>query len=504
MFPALLAPLQRTLVDDLTAFSPELVVVVTIVVLLLARLVKGLDGVHLTPVAAVGALAGLALIVPLILPHDYGPVGSPAFTGLLYLDPFAAAVRGLVLLTAFLVLLLGLVSGVPDREDSADFGVLVLGAALGMMLMASANHLLMVFLAVEMASLPSYALAGFLKGKPKGSEAALKYVVFGAAASGVMLYGISLLTARFGTGSLTGIRIALSNEVGPFGWDPQLVAGVLFLCVGLGYKVSAVPFHLWLPDAFEGAAAEVGAFLSIASKAAALGLVARIVYRLTFDGDTGSSPPYYHGFSLALQIAAAVTATVGNLAAYGQTNLKRLLAYSTVAHAGYMLMAIAPVGPAGPAAVLVYLAAYLPANLGAFAVVAAVRNRTGSEEMSAVRGLVTQSPVLGVGFAVCLMSLLGLPPLAGFAAKFQVFSAVYDAGANWLLAVGIINTVVSAGYYLKVLRTIGLDDPADSAPLGESLGFRTIVGGLAVLLVLLGLAWGPLAFALGKMAVIRG
>jgi NADH-quinone oxidoreductase subunit N len=205
-----------------------------------------------------------------------------------------------------------------------------------------------------------------------------------------------------------------------------------------------------------------------------------------------------------LQITAAVTATVGNLAAYGQTNLKRLLAYSTVAHAGYMLMAIAPVGPAGPAAVLVYLAAYLPANLGAFAVVAAVRNRTGSEEMSAVRGLVTRSPVLGVGFAVCLMSLLGLPPLAGFAAKFQVFSAVYDAGADWLLAVGIVNTVVSAGYYLKVLRTIGLDDPADPAPLGESLGFRVIVFGLAVLLVALGLAWGPLANVLGKAAVIRG
>src|SRR5262249_22062689 len=140
----------------------------------------------------------------------------------------------------------------------------------------------------------------------------------------------------------------------------------------------------------------------------------------------------------------------------------------------------------------------------AFAVVAAVRNRTGSEDLAAVRGLVTRSPVLGVGFAVFLMSLLGLPPLAGFAAKFQVFSAVYDAGANWLLAIGIINTVISAGYYLKVLRTIGLDDPADPAPLAEPVGFRAIVFWLAVALVLLGLAWGPLAFVVGKVAVIRG
>jgi NADH-quinone oxidoreductase subunit N len=435
------------------------------------------------------------------------------FTGLLALDPFAAAVRGLVLLTAFLVLLLGLAAGVPDRDDSADFGVLVLGAALGMMLMASANHLLLVFLAVEMASLPSYALAGFLKGRPKGSEAALKYVVFGAAASGVMLYGISLLTARFGTGSLTDIRVALSHQVGTAGWDPQLVAGVLFLCVGIGYKLSAVPFHLWLPDAFEGAAAEVGALLSVASKAAALALATRVVYRLAFGGEVGTGPafdgggglpPYYRGLSLTLQIAAAVTATVGNLAAYGQTNLKRLLAYSTVAHAGYMLMAIAPVGAAGPAAVLVYLVAYLPANLGAFAVVSAVRNRTGSEDIAAARGLVSRSPVLGVGLAVCLMSLLGLPPLAGFTAKFQVFSAVYDAGANWLLAVGIVNTVVSAGYYLKVLRTIGLDDPADQTPLAAPIGLRAIVFGLAVALVVLGLAWGPLAAVAEKVAVIRG
>jgi NADH-quinone oxidoreductase subunit N len=504
MFPVRLATLQGPLLNDLVSFLPELVLVVTIVFLLAARLVKVLDVVHLTPIAAVGAAAALALVVPLLNPSEQRPIGGPAFTGLLALDPFAATVRGLVLLTAFLVLLLGLATGVPDREDSADFGALVLGAALGMMLMASANHLLVVFLAVEMASLPSYALAGFLKGRPKGSEAALKYVVFGAAASGVMLYGISLLTARFGTGSLSGVRMQLANQVANHGWDPQLVAGVLFLCVGLGYKVSAVPFHLWLPDAFEGAAAEIGAFLSVASKAAALGLAARVVYRLAFDGDTGLSPPYYHGLTLTLQIAAAVTATVGNLAAYGQTNLKRLLAYSTVAHAGYMLMAIAPVGTAGPAAVLVYLAAYLPANLGAFAVVAAVRNRTGSEDLAAVRGLVSRSPVLGVGLAVCLMSLLGLPPLAGFTAKFQVFSAVYDVGANWLLAVGIVNTVVSAGYYLKVLRTIGLDDPADPTPLAASVGLRAIVFALAVTLVVLGLAWGPVAATADKAALIRG
>ncbi len=498
MFPNRLLDIQEPLLNDLVAFSPELILVGAIVVLLLARLVKALDGVHLIPLAAIGCAGGLALIIPLFV-SDGNPIGGASFTGLLSLDPFAAALRSLVLLTALLVLLLGLATGIPDREDSADFGVLVLGAALGMMLMASANHLLMVFLAVEMASLPSYALAGFLKGKPKGSEAALKYVVFGAAASGIMLYGISLLTARFGTGHLPAVGKALSIQLAGEGWDAQLIAGVLFLCVGLGYKVSAVPFHLWLPDVFEGAAAEIGAFLSIASKAAALGLLTRVIYGLTY-GHPNALGQFDHDLATAIQIAAAVTATVGNLAAYGQTNLKRLLGYSTIAHAGYMLMAIAPMGGNGAAALIGYLFAYLPANLGAFAVVAIVRNRTGSEEISAVRGLIARSPVLGVGFAVCLMNLLGLPPLAGFTAKFQVFSAVYESGLNWLLAVGVINTVISAGYYLKVLRTLGLDEPVDPAPLGESTFERVILICLSAALLVMGLLWGPIASVLGKLA----
>lgn len=503
MFPTRLYPIQDQLLTDLTAFSPELILVGTIVLMLLARLVPLFDRTHLVPLAIVGCGSGLALIAPLYTEVDGELSGSTAFTGLVALDPFAAALRGLVLLTTMAVLVMCWASGLPDRDDSADFSTLVLGAALGMMLMASANHLLMVFLAVEMASLPSYCLAGFLKGKAKGSEAALKYVVFGAAASGIMLFGISLLTARFGTGSLPGIGKALAVGVAGGGWDPQLVAGVLFLCVGLGYKVSAVPFHVWLPDAFEGAAAEIGAFLSIASKAAALGLATRVVYRLVFS-HPGELAGYERGLGLGLQVAAAVTATVGNLAAYGQTNLKRLLGYSTIAHAGYMLMAIAPLGMKGPEALQAYLLAYLPANLGAFAVVAAIRNRTGSEDVTAVRGLVGRSPVLGVGLIVCLMSLLGLPPLAGFAAKFQVFATVYDTGIYWLLGVGVVNTVVSAGYYLRVIRLAGLEEADDTSPLRPPLGISGVVVLCALSLVLLGIFWEPIARLAQVSSVIRG
>ena len=215
------------------------------------------------------------------------------------------------------------------------------------------------------------------------------------------------------------------------GFTPALAAGTLLFLVGLGFKLAAVPFHFWLPDVFEGAAAEVGAFLSVASKAAAVGLTARFLLTLQGGGRRLDPTILPRTVGLGVLVAAAVTATLGNLAALAQTNLKRLLAYSTIAHAGYMLMALATLTRDGVAAVLFYLAAYLLMNLGAFAVVAIVRNRTGAETIDACRGLLGRSPALAVALAVFLLSLLGLPPLAGFAGKFQVFAAVYEAGRDY-------------------------------------------------------------------------
>ncbi len=261
-----------------------------------------------------------------------------------------------------------------------------------MMLMASANHLLMVFIAVEMASLPSFALAGFLKGRKRSSEAALKYVVYGGGAAGVMLYGISLLAGKFGTGYLPELAVAYARCVGAGTFDPVLILGTLFLFIGVAFKLAAVPFHFWCPDVFEGASAEVAGFLSVASKAAAVALLARIVLVFTgVDPQTASAGPanwmaVLRYFLPALALFAGVTATFGNLAAYLQNNLKRLLAYSTIAHAGYMMMGICalttprPANPdgrevVGVQAVLFYLVAYLFMNLGAFAVVAFLRQR---------------------------------------------------------------------------------------------------------------------------------
>jgi NADH-quinone oxidoreductase subunit N len=517
MFPDALrlAQFQDRLGDDLLALAPELVLCGAIVLLLVARLVPALTRVHLGPVAAAAAGVALAVAVVQWLAYSDGLVGGESFTGLVTFDPFAGFLRCFLLLFAVLVLLLTRLTGIPDAEDAADFGVLILGGILGMMLMVSANHLLMVFLAVEMASLPSYALSGFLKGRAKGSEAALKYVVYGAAASGVMLYGISLLAGRFGTGHLPTLAVGYAGVLRGGGFDLPLAAGTLFLFAGFAFKLAAVPFHFWLPDVFEGAAAEIGALLSVASKAAAVGLTARVL--LALQAAVGQDDPTLlpRTLGLVLAVVAALTATLGNLAAFGQSNLKRLFAYSTVAHAGYMLMALAAMTPGATAAVLFYLVAYLLMNLGAFAVVAVVRNRTGSEELSAIRGLIARSPAVGVALAVFLLSLLGIPPLAGFAGKFQVFEAVYHAGRDFtrlgqpalaavfyaLLGVGVVNTVVSAGYYLRVLRAAGLDDAeqkdekGEPVPLGASAAAGLYLGLLAVLLLVVGVAWNPVTAA---------
>jgi NADH-quinone oxidoreductase subunit N len=500
------AELQSQLAIDLLRLAPELVLCGAIVLMLFARLFRAGAAVHMATVGLIAGAAGIALLVIQWLGFTSLIPGGAGFDGLLQFDAFGCYLRTLILTAAMLVLILGRVTGLPDREDSADYTVLLLGATLGMMLMASANHLLAVFLAVEMASLPSYVLSGFLKGRPKASEAALKYVVFGAAASGVMLFGISLLVGRTGSALVPDVARGVALIVKDGGFDLPLLAGLLFTFVGLAFKLSAVPVHLWLPDAFEGAAAEVAAFLSVASKAAAVGLTARLLLSLQDQalavGLPETTMPGTVG--LVVLVAAALTSTVGNLAALPQTNVKRLLAYSTVAHAGYLMMALVPMSKAGVVAVLVYLTAYLFMNLGAFAVVAFNRNRTGSEDVSSLSGLLTRSPALGVALAVFLFGLLGVPPLAGFAGKFLAFAAVYDAGQTYadtapalgtwhyaLLGVGVVNTALSAGYYLRLVRVMSLDEPTDATPLGEPRSARLYVGVLAVAVLVMGVWWSP-------------
>ena len=532
--------LANTLDVSVPLFRPELCLAATIVLLLLCRMLPVLKHADSALVALGGVAFGLCYawsdLKALPAGGDLLAGRQELFTGLLVYDSLTAYVR--LLLMGFLVLyiLFTKVSEIPDREDGADFYTLVLGSTLGMCLMASANHILMLFMAVEMASVPSYALAGLLKGRKASSEAALKYAVYGAGAAGIMLYGLSLLAGVLGTCHLPSMAVELAKvaHVGSDGGSVMVLSlGGLMLAVGLAFKLSAVPFHFWCPDVFEGAAAEVGAFLSVASKAAAVALLLRVTFGLGvpaagFGAADGQTPAQAlaalgdtrHFMVYVVALMAAVTCTLGNLAAYGQTNMKRLLAYSTVAHAGYLMMgvaaaiAMAGVTPSGTrgavSAVAFYLGTYVFMNLGAFAIVALLRNTLRSEEIASYAGLVRTSPGIVVAMAVVLVSLIGLPPLAGFVSKFLVFSSLVEAiaaGAERplllvLLVIGGLNTVISLFYYLRVLKVMTFDPPPEDRA-SEPFPLVSLPGAVVTAFVLpvvgFGLFWSGL-YAAAQLA----
>ena len=511
--------------SSLGAFLPELIICVTIVLLLAVRLFDSLKNFNVFWVALVGSVAGFVLAEPLRLFQHEDIVRMEIFTGMLVYDSFTIYMRLVLLGFASLFIIFTQLSGIPDREDSADIYSLVLGATLGMCLMASANHLLMVFMAIEMASVPSYVLAGMLKGRRQGSEAALKYAIFGAGAAGVMLYGISLVAGLVGTVHLPTLAVQLSELQLDAGSSMVLGLAGLMIAVGLAFKLSAVPFHFWCPDVFEGACAEVNAFLSIASKAAALALLLRIAIGFgtiqspgiepgsqsaspqavasSSDGlfavaeespsknveaeatPGGSNLENIRSFiSKLIALLAVITCTFGNLAAYGQTNIKRMLAYSTIAHAGYMMMAIAPlmsslgsdygVAEGALSGLLLYIVVYVFMNLGAFAVVAFLRNYIASEEIADYSGMIRSRPYIVICLVLALFSLVGLPPLAGFLGKFAVFASIADAfratDATYLLVlllVGGVNTALSLYYYLRVAKIMVMEEPAEGVDIEQ-------------------------------------
>ena len=486
--------LLQQLIDETTKtslchFMPELTICVTIVLMLLMRLVSLDRWIPAYFTALVGSVSALGLAATQLrdlLSNDAQP--GDFFAGMLMFDAFGAFVRSLLAFFLVLVVALTVLSGIPDREDGPDFYTLLLGSTLGMMLMAQANNLLMFFLGVEMTSVPSYVMVGFLKGRKQSSEAAFKYVVYGAGAAGVMLYGISLLAGLLGTASLPEISTQLVTVLGTQAGigdatSRTLVLAILMVFVGLAFKLSVVPFHFWCPDAFEGASAEVAGFLSVGSKGAAFALLVRFVYALV-GGDVAVMPEVFVSLGVAIGTIAAVTITFGNLAAYSQTNIKRMLAYSTIAHAGYMLLAVSAlmVVLSGGRSIegfdykfeaarcleglMFYLVVYLFMNLGAFAVTALIRNYVFSEKIDDFNGVAWEAPALSVCMLVCLFSLVGLPPLGGFWGKLVIFMSLFASGQiHWfmyvLLGIAGLNTVFSLVYYIRVLQAMFIKPRAE-------------------------------------------
>lgn len=496
---------SQDLPRSLQIFAPELLLCGTILLLIFGRL-SGLDRrIPSSWIALLGALVaftaafthfmylksgaqpeGIVSDLAYVLRVSETGVGTPGpyFTGLMMHDHFGLFFRLGLLLFLVLVIALTALTGIPDNDDAPDFYTLLCGSMVGMLTAVGSNHLLMAFLAIEMISVPSYVMVGFLKGRRLSSEASFKYVVYGAGAAGVMLYGISLLAGVLGTASfpllaerfdlIVGDHFSFTNP------NATIVAlAMLMILVGFLFKLSVVPFHFWCPDAFEGAAAEVGGYLSVASKAASFGLLIR--FALSFQGDSPALKEFLTFFGIALGVLACLSMTFGNLAAYTQTNVKRLLAYSTIAHAGYMLLGVSALlviqGSRIPTGVNVaeqsaqavegltyYIVVYLFMNLVAFATVALLRNEIFSERIEDYRGLISQNgatKVLCICLLVSFFSLVGIPPFGGFFGKFLIFISAFKAGsihwAMWLFVViAGLNTVFSLFYYLGVLKAMFL------------------------------------------------
>ncbi len=430
-----------------------------------------------------------------------GGVAMTIWGGLVRVDGFGFFLKALALiaLVAALVLVLSFrpMKQGAGRQGVPEYLCCLLGATLGGLLLVATQHVLFLFLALETLSLSSYLQAGMLKNERRSTEASIKYLVYGSVASGIMLFGFSLLYGFSGSWDLAGIGVFVADVPKHSPEGVLMALGLLAGVGGFAYKLSLVPFHFWAPDVYEGAPTPTTAFLTVASKAVSFGIFLRFLFALT--GDVVWTP----GLVQLLAIVAALTMTLGNFAALRQQNLKRLLGYSSIAHAGYIMMGAVAVyhflhDPQlggvrenlfmgrSYAAVLFYLAAYMLMNLGAFAVLIFFSNRTQNEDLRQIRGLGWKSPWVAGAMIIFLLSLTGIPPTAGFFAKWYIFRVTIDGGFLWLAIVAALNTVVSLFYYFRIAKALFLTPEKDalhSAPTGVSLTTLILVLAAATLLL---------------------
>jgi NADH-quinone oxidoreductase subunit N len=462
-------------------FVLELGVVALLLVVFLANLFTTReDRRHLGWIALVGTGA-LALVAMTLAPRP------PVLGGTFVLDGLAIFAKRLFLAATAIGILAGLAaSDGAFRRRSGEYHLLMLSSLLGMLVLASARDVVLLFVAFELMSLPLYALSGFLKRDEASVEAALKFFLVGSVSSAIMVYGLSFVYGAARSTSLTGIAKAFAAG------EPLVVLGLLVALAGFGFKIAAFPFHMWVPDTYEAAPTPFVAWLSVAPKAA--GFVA--LFRVYFEG-VGERVTYWLPVMAAL---ATITIVAGNLMALPQQNVKRLLAYSGIAHIGYMLVGLAAVSSAGTAMVLFYLVAYVFGNMGAFLVVEAVARSEGSEHVGAFRGLAQRSPLLALAMLLFLLSLGGIPFVAGFWAKLYVFWAAAQQGLYWLVLVGAVLTVVALFYYLVVARRMYIEAPERPTPVRVTPTLAVSVILCLIGIVVLGVWPKPLVMAAMRVA----
>jgi len=424
------------------------------------------------------------------------PAPLSAFQEMAVADRFSLLVTLIVSLAAALAILISLDYTQRLGLAGAEYYGLMLLSASGMMFLAAATHLVTVFLALEIMSISLYILAGLNRSEQRSTEAALKYFMLGGFASGFLLYGMALVYAETGATSLAAIAAAIP-AAGQ--WNGLLMVGLGLMLVGFGFKVAAVPFHMWTPDVYQGAPTSVTAFMSVGAKAAGFAVLIRLLVT-TF-------PALYGVWVWVVAALAILTMTWGNLAALSQMNVKRMLAYSSIAHAGYILVGVAA-GETGVSGVLFYLMAYALMNIGAFAVLIAIERAEvdpAGVDLDAMRGLFSRRPWLAAAMLVFMLSLAGIPPLVGFLGKVYVFSAAIEAGLMWLAIIGVINSVISAYYYLRVVARMALSEPVEERPYARCAGLSVGTAVAALGTVLVGLWPTPiLGLVAGTASVLFG
>ena len=405
-----------------------------------------------------------------------------AFNGLFVVDGFTNFAKMLVLLGAALAVLLSFAYNVNERIDRFEYPVLILFAVLGMMMMVSANDLMSLYLGIELQSLALYVVAAFRRDTVRSSEAGLKYFVLGALSSGILLYGMSLVYGFAGTTNFDLLAQVFESETGG-GTSVGLVVGIVFIAAGLAFKVSAVPFHMWTPDVYEGAPTPVTAFFAVAPKIAAMVLFVRVMI-----GPFGDLLDQWQQIIILISLASMI---LGAFAAINQNNIKRLMAYSSIGNMGYALVGLAAGTETGAQAVLLYLTIYLFMNTGAFACILAMR-RDGRmvEGIDELAGLSKTNPYMAAALAVFMFSMAGIPPLAGFFGKLYVFLAAVEAGLHVLAVIGLLTSVVAAFYYIRIVKLMYFDEPAErfDRPVGREISAILVGTGVVTMFFFIVLA----------------
>jgi NADH-quinone oxidoreductase subunit N len=471
--------------NSIPYFVPELMLTATFLLVLIGEIVaKRSSYVGFGIITAVGLIATIFLSLQLYKVPD-----TSLFFRMIVVDRFAIFFKIIFSVSALLIVLFSMNSNELKKYSAGEYYCLLLSVVLGMNLLASSTNLLMIWLALELVSIPSYLLAGFLKDDRLSAEAALKFVIYGSVSTAIMLFGLSYLYGMTGAYEINDIRNALqSSQIN----SAVLLITVSLILVGVGYKIAAVPFHFWLPDVFQGSPTAITAFFSYGPKAAGLAFLIRLFYGIFAEGGPEFKVVGQLHWPTLMAMIAAITMTVGNVVAIWQTSMKRMLAYSSIAHVGYMLMGFVLLRREGIEAILFYLLVYMVMNLGAFLVVIALSAHMDSDNLAQYRGLRARSPFAAAMLAIFMLSLTGIPPFAGFIGKFYLFAAAIHAKFYWLVIVAVLNSVVSFVYYGGVVKRMFLEE-GGTEPIQIPQLSRVLLVVFAVAVLVMGLYWSPFA-----------